>query len=139
MSRYLFTGFSRGLYSQEKFQSNSERVLAVILDRHSLKWFKPAKGQFQLYYKWGAEHPEYQPDFVAETDDMIYMLEPKARNEMNDPEVLSKRDAAVLWCKRASDHSATYDGKPWKYLLIPHTAIAENMTLEGLAEQFGSH
>jgi type III restriction enzyme len=139
MSRYLFTGFSHGLYSQEKFQSNSERVLAVILDRDSLKWFKPAKGQFQLYYKWGAEHPEYQPDFVAETDDMIYMLEPKARNEMDDPEVLAKRDAAVLWCKRASDHSATYDGKPWKYLLIPHDAIAENMTLAGLTERFCCH
>lgn len=95
-----------------------------------------AKGQFQVYYKAGADHAEYQPDFVAETEDHIYMLEPKARNEMQDTEVLAKRDAAVLWCARASDHSATYQGKAWRYILIPHDAIAENMTLTGLADRF---
>jgi type III restriction enzyme len=136
MSRYLFGGFEHGLYAEEKFQSNAERVLAVILDRDSLKWFKPAKGQFQIFHKWGADHREYQPDFVAETGDTIYMLEPKARNEMDDPEVLSKRDAAVLWCSRASNHAATYEGKVWRYLLIPHDAITENMTLDGLRERF---
>ena len=136
MSRYLFTGFQRGLYSEEKFQSNSERVLAIILDRDSLRWFKPAKGQFQIFYKTGGQEAEYQPDFVAETEDRIYMLESKARNEMDDPEVLAKRDAGVLWCARASDHAATYNGKPWQYLLIPHDAIAENMTLKGLADRF---
>jgi type III restriction enzyme len=108
----------------------------VILERESLKWFKPAKGQFQIYYKRGAEHPEYQPDFVAETKKYIYMLEPKAANQMEDAEVLAKRDVAVEWCKHASQHALTYGGKPWQYLLIPHVAIAGNMTLEGLALQF---
>lgn len=136
MSRYLFTGFQRCLYSEEKFQSDAERVLAIILDRESLKWFKPAKGQFQIYFKSGGADAEYQPDFVAETADRILMFEAKARNEMEDPEVLAKRDAAVLWGKRASDHSATYGGKPWQYVLIPHDAIAENMTLAGLADRF---
>jgi len=136
MSRYLFTGFQRGLYSEEKFQSNSERVLAIILDRDSLRWFKPAKGQFQIFYKTGGQDAEYQPDFVAETEDCIYMLEPKARNEMDDPDVLAKRDAGVLWCARATDYAATYNGKSWQYVLIPHDAIAENMTLNGLADRF---
>lgn len=138
MARYLFTGFTRGLYSEEKFHSEAERVMAVILDRESLKWFKPAKGQFLVFYKWGADHPEYQPDFVAETEDTIYMLEPKAKNDMSDPEVLAKRDVAVTWCQHASDHAATYGGKPWKYLLIPHDAIAENMTLDGFRDRFAS-
>jgi type III restriction enzyme len=40
------------------------------------------------------------------------------------------------WCRRATDHAASYEGKPWTYMLIPHDAIAENMTLEGLARQF---
>jgi type III restriction enzyme len=44
--------------------------------------FKPAKGQFQIYYKHGANHLEYQPDFVAEAKNAIYMLEPKASNQM---------------------------------------------------------
>jgi type III restriction enzyme len=72
----------------------------VILEREALKWFKPAKGQFQIYYKQGAGHPAYQPDFVAETESVIYMLEPKARNEMEDPIVLAKKEVAVKWCER---------------------------------------
>jgi type III restriction enzyme len=64
------------------------------------------------------------------------MLEPKASNQMADQVVLAKRDVAVEWCRRATDHAASYDGKPWTYLLVPHDAIAENMTVEGLARQF---
>lgn len=136
MAKYLFGGFSRCLYPVEKFQSDAERKLAVILEREALKWFKPARSQFQIYYRWCGDYPEYQPDFVAEADGAIYMLEPKARNEMDAPEVLAKKEVAVRWCKQASDYSRTYGGKPWKYLLIPHDAIAENMTLTGLARQF---
>ena len=77
----------------------------------------------------------YQPDFVAEAEGVIYMLEAKARNDMDGTEVLAKKDVAVQWCKQASDYAQTYGGKPWKYLLIPHDAIAENMTLAGLAGQ----
>ncbi|HEY4732774.1 MAG TPA: type III restriction endonuclease subunit R, partial [Gammaproteobacteria bacterium] len=137
MSRYLFTGFSRCLYEDEKFQSDPERKLAVILDREALKWFKPAKGQFQIYYKQGAEHHEYQPDFAAETIDCIYMLESKAANEMKDAVVLGKRDAAVKWCKQASEYTHNHGGKPWRYVLIPHDEIAENITLAGLVVRFG--
>ncbi len=133
MSKYLFGGFSRCLYSIQKFQSDAERRLAVILEREAIKWFKPAKGQFQIYYKWGSDNPEYQPDFVAEVRDRIFMLEPKASKEMADSEVLAKRDAAVRWCKHASDHASSCGGKPWTYLLIAHDVIAENMTLDGLA------
>ncbi|MEK6409532.1 MAG: DEAD/DEAH box helicase family protein [Acidobacteriota bacterium] len=136
MAKYLFGGFGRCLYPVQKFQSDSERKLAVILEREASKWFKPTRGQFQIYYKWGADHLEYQPDFVAETADTIYMLEPKAKGEMEDPQVLAKRDVAVTWCNHASDHAATHSGKSWKYLLIPHDAISDNMTLAGLAARF---
>jgi type III restriction enzyme len=137
MAKYLFGGFKRCLYPVEKFQSDSERKMAVILEREALKWFKPAKGQFQIVYKSGADNPEYQPDFVAETADVIYMLEPKAKNELTDPDVVAKKDAAVKWCQHASDHAATYKGKPWKYLLIPHDIIAENMTRNPLQNRSG--
>lgn len=133
MSKFLFSGFTRCLYPIQKFQSDAERRLAVILEREALKWFKPARGQFQIYYKSGADTPEYQPDFVAETKDRIFMLEPKASNQMTDPEVVAKRDVATTWCKRASDHARGHGGKLWTYLLIPHDVISENMTLDGLA------
>jgi type III restriction enzyme len=136
IAQMMFGGFQRCLYSIQKFQSDSERKLAIILDREALKWFKPARSQFQMYYKLGADHPEYQPDFVAETADCIYMLEAKARNDMQDAEVLAKKDAAVQWCSHATSHAVSHGGKPWEYLLVPHDAISENMTLAGLANQF---
>ena len=139
MAKYLFGGFKRCLYPVQKFQADGERRLSVILEREATKWFKPAKGQFQIFYKSGADHPEYQPDFVAETDSLIYMLEPKSRAELAADDVVAKRDAAVNWCKQASDHASTYKGKSWKYLLIPHDAITENMTLAGLAAEFTIH
>jgi type III restriction enzyme len=138
IAQMLFGGFQRCLYDLQKFQSDPERKLAVILDREALKWFRPVQGQFQIIYKRGVDHPEYVPDFVAETDDGIYMLEPKARNEMTDAEVLAKRDAAVQWCAYATGHALRNGGKPWTYALIPHDAIAENMTLAGLVSQFGT-
>jgi type III restriction enzyme len=136
MAKYLFNGFSRCLYPVQKFASDAERKLAVILDRDTLKWFKPARGQFQIFYRQGADHLEYQPDFVAETEEMIFMLEPKARNEMDDEIVLAKKEAALKWCTNASNHALSNGGKPWNYLLIPHDEIAENMTLDGLAKKF---
>lgn len=112
------------------------RPLGEGLEHDAEKWLKPARGQFQIFYKQGAEHLEYQPDFVAETKDAIYMLEPKASNQMTDAIVLAKKEAAIRWCKNASDYAATNGGKPWRYILIPHHAIAVNMTLDGLAKQF---
>jgi type III restriction enzyme len=135
-AQLVFGGFNRCLYPAQKFQSDTERVLAIILDREATKWFKPGRGQFQIFYKWGSDQNEYQPDFVAETQDTIYMLEPKSRRDMEDAEVLAKKDAAVRWCQHAAAHNLKHSGKPWKYLLIPHDVIAENMSILGLAGQF---
>ena len=138
MKHYLFGGFTRCLYPYQKFDSDAERKLAVILERESLKWFRPARGQFQLFYEFGGAPHEYQPDFVAETSDEILMLEPKMRTELTDRQVLAKTEAATLWCARATAHADAHGGKPWRYVLIPHDAIAENMTLATLVRRFSS-
>ena len=138
IAQMVFGGFQRCLYPVQKFDSDTERRFAVVLEKESdtsiQKWFKPAKGQFQIFYKWGRDHLEYQPDFVVEIPDKIYMVEIKARNELKSAEVLAKQEAAVKWCGHASDHASGNGGKPWQYLLIPHDVVAENMTLAGLAD-----
>lgn len=136
ITRHVYGGYQRCLYPVSRFQSDPERVLSIILDRDSLKWFKPMQGQFQLYYKRQHEQHPYVPDFVAETKDRIFMLEPKKEGDMTDAEVLAKKDAAVKWCALATEHAVANGGKPWTYVLIPHTAIAENMSLEWLVERF---
>jgi type III restriction enzyme len=64
------------------------------------------------------------------------MLESKARDEMENIDVLAKKEAAVKWCSHATAYAQENNGKPWSYLLIPHDAIAENKTLAGLAAAY---
>ncbi|SEQ48129.1 DEAD/DEAH box helicase family protein [Nitrosomonas ureae] len=129
IKQMLFGGFSRCLYPLQKFDSDTERRFSVILERDALKWFKPAKGQFQIYYKLGTEQPEYIPDFVVETDTTIYMVETKARTDVNTQEVQAKASSAARWCKHASDYAAAIGTKTWKYLLVPHDEITESKRL----------
>jgi len=129
IKQMLFGGFARCLYPLQKFDSDTERRFAVILERDASKWFKPAKGQFQIYYKLGTEQPEYIPDFVAESDALIFMVETKASKDIPTPEVQSKAASAARWCALASDHAATVGAKPWKYLLVPHDEIVESRLL----------
>jgi len=121
----LFGGFKRCLHEQQRFDSDTERRFAVILERDALKWFKPAKGQFQIYYKLGTEQPEYIPDFVVEVDSTLLMVETKARSDVDTQEVQAKAAAAGRWCGQASDYAANVGNKPWKYLLVPHDEINE--------------
>ncbi|MHB1142249.1 MAG: DEAD/DEAH box helicase [Sulfuricaulis sp.] len=131
----IFNGFRRCLYPKQKFDSDSERRFAVLLedDRDVVKWFKPGKGQFQIYYH---HDQSYEPDFVVETTKKKYLCEPKRASEMQDQEVIAKANAAVEWCKHATAHELANGGKPWSYLLIPHDEITADKTLQGLAAAY---
>ena len=129
IKQMIFGHFSRCLYRLQKFDSDTERRFAVILERDADKWFKPAKGQFQIFYKLGADQPEYMPDFVAETDHFLLMIETKARNELGTEEVQAKAEAGALWCRHAAGYAKTTGTKPWKYLLIPHDLVTEDKRL----------
>lgn len=55
-------------------------------------------------------------------------------NQLASAEVLAKKEAAELWCQRATGHTAEHGGKPWQYALIPHDVVDENMSLEFLVQ-----
>ncbi len=135
ISSMIFDGFKKCLYSLQKFESDPERRFAVILenDEDVLKWFKPAKGDFQIDYN---RDDSYEPDFVVETKTKKFLCEPKRASEMENEEVLAKADAATVWCEHATSHAKEHGGKPWTYLLIPHDQISEQMTLSGLAARY---
>ena len=133
--KMLFGGFKKCLYPTQKFDSDPERRFAVVLEKDSsvIKWFKPGKGVFQIRY---TGDNDYEPDFVVETETAKLLCEPKRADQMQDPVVLAKARAAATWCKHASGHEKDNGGKPWRYLLIPHDAIADNMTIAGLAKTY---
>ena len=129
IKQMLFGSFSKCLYPLQKFDSDTERRFAVILERDAQKWFKPAQGQFQIYWKSGFDSKEYIPDFVVETKDSIWLVETKAGKDLKDPEVLAKADAAFEWCKHATDYALQHNGKHWRYVMIPHDEVAESKKL----------
>ena len=134
IGQLIYGHFKRCLYPVTKFQSDQERLLAAILERSSQKWFKPVLGQFSMQYRLELDPREYQPDFVAELEDVIVMLEVKSAEKMTDPVVLEKKRVAELWCQYASEHALKHGGKPWRYHLIAHDLIASNMSLERLMQ-----
>ena len=141
IKQMLFGGFKRCLYPIQKFDSDTERRFAIILERDAIKWFKPAKGQFKMYYKKGTEHPEYVPDFIVEASDSILMVETKSSQHQNpdgswNEEVTEKARAGIKWCNNASTHSIKHSNKEWRYLLIAHDKVKEANTLRSYVDQF---
>ena len=132
----VYGGFAKCAYTYQKFQSDTERVLAQILERDALRWLRPVQGQFNIYYRRGVEQPEYVPDFVASTLAANLLIETKKAMDIDSEDVKAKAKAAVVWCAHASDYSAQHGGKPWRYLLIPHDAVQVNATLGALATRF---
>jgi type III restriction enzyme len=130
----LFGGFKKCLYPSQKFDSDTERRFSVLLenDKAALKWFKPGRNIFAIHYRAGIEEGDYEPDFVVETATAKYLCEPKGSDFLTDPVVVAKADAASEWCRYATETG----GKPWIYLLIPHDAVDESKTLDGLAATF---
>jgi len=129
----LFGGFQKCLYGKQRFDVDAERVLAVILERDAavLKWYKPGRNDFQIYY---SNESAYEPDFVVETATGKFLCEPKRAADLNDKQVQDKARAARRWCERAT----TISEKPWEYLLIPHDWIRENSTFSFFAANCAS-
>ncbi|MEK7485771.1 MAG: DEAD/DEAH box helicase family protein [Planctomycetota bacterium] len=127
----LFTEFEKCLYQIQKFDSDSERRFSVILEQEKevLKWFRPVKGDIQIYH---SNDASYEPDFIVETREKKYICEVKKAEDLDDKEVQAKAISAVKWCTNATKHELEYGGKPWVYLLIPHDIIMDNKTLKGL-------
>lgn len=118
-----------------KFDSDTERRFAVILEDSPevSRWFKPSTKDISIYYSDGRE---YEPDFIVETPTCKLLVETKAGKDVDSVQVQAKAQAAIRWCEYASEHAVKNDGVPWKYLLIPDTAVLSNATLEGLVAKF---
>ena len=130
----VFTGFTKCLFTLQKFDSEPERVFSEILERTATvqKWFKPTLSNLRLYY--GPN--EYTPDFVVESDAQKLLVEVKASNQVEDSVVQLKKQAALKWCHYANEGMETND-KKWVYLLVPDTAINSSLELQAAIQSYG--
>lgn len=129
----IFKGFLKACHTLYKFDSNTERTFAIILenDKDVLKWLRPAAKQFDIYYNLNGIH-RYEPDFIVETASTIYMIETKASNELSSEAVIQKAKAAMVYCQTVTNWNAENGGKPWQYALISHNEIQLNSSFNYL-------
>lgn len=134
IKKYVFTGYKKSYYNINAFDSDTERLVSVILedDKDVIRWIKPPLNQLGLFWQAGQQ---YNPDFLVETPTTKYMIEVKAKNEVNNPDVVGKAKEGIKWCKYAS--IVDFDKKPWEYKLITDEVISVGNTLKyilGLSE-----
>lgn len=135
----VFGGFVKAYHKQYKFDSKTEKDFATILEQDGdcIKWLRPALSQFSIFY--GRPSRNYNPDFVVETPTCIAMVETKKKDDIDTDTVQSKAKAAISYCQHATEYNKQIDGKPWKYVLIPHNAVRLNMSLGHLLSTYEVH
>lgn len=135
--QYVFMGFKKSCHPEYTFNSSSELTFTNILEYDPAveKWLRPAPTQFSIY--WHHQTRKYQPDFVVETKNAIYMVEVKAANEVEDQDVTEKARAGRVFCEKVLEYMRRYGKKPWVYMLVPHDEVRGNATFGGLGERFG--
>ena len=133
--KFVYVGFKKSYYTKYRFDSSTELDFSFILETNNevLKWIRPVPNQFNIYWSNGAK--KYEPDFIVETADAIYMCETKAEKDVNDPDVQAKAEAAREFCRLASEFTAQNSGKPWHYVLISHTLVDRAYSFNYILQQ----
>lgn len=131
----LFTDIKKGVFDRAKFDSHPELLLARVLEMDSdvQNWLRPAPHEFNITYNRGHN---YEPDFVVETEDAIYLVEVKGEDKINDPDVIAKKNRGIQYCEVATRWSKANGYKPWRYLFIPSKQVMANSSFMQLAQRF---
>lgn len=131
----LFEGIQKGVFRTAKFDSHPELLLARVLEGDSdvQNWLRPAPREFNITYNHGHT---YEPDFVVETEDAIYLVEVKGEDKLNDPDVIAKKKRGIQYCEVATHWAKANGYKEWRYLFIPSQKVMPNSSFMQLAKQF---
>lgn len=135
ISSNLFGGINKGVFPEAKFDSKPELIFARIIetDPDVLNWLRPNSQQFKIFYN---RNQRYEPDFVVETANTIYLVEVKGEDKMKDPNVLAKKERAIKYCEISTEWGKTNGYKQWKYLFIPAGQINMSSTFKNLAMRY---
>lgn len=132
----VFSGFKKACHNLYKFDSKTEKDFAIILEQDSnvQKWLRPASNQFRIY--WNHNSRQYEPDFIVEANDFIYMVETKKADDIKTNEVQDKKRAALQYCNYASKYAEQNNGKQWKYMIVPHGEVQFNKDFGYFVDRF---
>lgn len=135
ISSIAYEGAKKSVTLQFKFDSNPERLFALACDNSPevIQWLRPAPKQFSITYNGGKR---YEPDFVVETKDMYYLVEIKDKRNLENPDVLAKKERALQYCRIASEYNKANGHKEFRYLFIPHDEVSSNSSFNNLMKRF---
>ena len=63
------------------------------------------------------------------------MCETKAEKDVFDSDVQAKAEAAREFCRRATEYTTSNNGKPWHYVIIPHTLVDRSYSFNYILSQ----
>ena len=86
--------------------------------------------------EWEAFRNSYEPDFVVETEGVIYLVEVKGEDKLNDSDVIAKKKRGIQYCEVATRWGKANGYKEWRYLFIPSKQVMPNSSFMQLARQF---
>ncbi len=132
----LFTDIRKGVFNTAKFDSKEgELTLARVMENDSdvINWLRPSPREFNITYNHGHA---YEPDFVVETNDIVYLVEVKGEDKLNNPDVIAKKERGIQYCNVASRWGKANGYKEWRYLFIPAGQIQDNSSFTQLASRF---
>ncbi|MBQ8311836.1 MAG: DEAD/DEAH box helicase family protein [Clostridia bacterium] len=131
----LFDGIKKGVFDRAKFDSHPELLLARVLeyDVDVQNWLRPAPQEFNITYNHGHS---YEPDFVVETEDIIYLVEVKGEDKLNEPDVIAKKKRSIQYCEVATRWGKANGYKEWRYLFIPSKQVMPNSSFLQLAKRY---
>ncbi len=131
----LFDGIEKGVFRTAKFDSCPELALARLAEKDPdvLNWLRPAPQEFNITYNNGKG---YEPDFVIETKDAIYLVEVKGEDKLNDADVIAKKKRSVQYCNVATQWNKANGYKEWRHLFIPAQQIQPSSSFTHLSQRF---
>ncbi len=125
-TKKLLEGYQHTLYPLNVFDSKPEKWLADIFDHEPRvsAWVRVPVGSFPISY--GVN--DYNPDFIVETDGVVYLMEMKKANELESVVVQRKAASARSWCEAASQ----LGGKRWEYVLLSDADVQKTDSFAGV-------
>ena len=131
ITKKVFTGYKKSYHNMYKFDSSTEKDFSIILENSEevIKWLRPAPNQFNIYWN---NINKYEPDFIVETKNVIYMIEIKAQNQIGNEEVQLKKKAAENYCEIINSNCKNM--KKWKYMIIADDEVKTNYSFGRYSE-----
>ena len=124
--RRWYSGWNKSILPNARFDARStELALAELFEASNpdVAWWVRVEAHQDVWIPYGHRQRHY-PDFiVVDGDGDHWMIEGKADDRANDPDVIEKKNAGYEWARFANDSGDAT--ATWHYLFATETAIQQ--------------